>query len=264
VHEAFTVNEELLLAMTQQARSLGSVLPGAPPEVVELVDKALAFAPADRFADATAMREAVKEVRERLTLIEEYPTLIPGADDWFPNVTAPELRGPEAPPYVRPLLSTLRIPMRRPKLLLALGLAAAAATVAGAIDWLVRDREPRALVTEPARRTEDLPASTPSATPAPPARAPEPPGVPVTSLPLEEPEPEKPKPAARRWPPVNRKVPADQPPTATPEPEPASAERALAEGAASASEVSISITKPPNTLVRPKAPATPDPLSRRK
>ena len=56
VHEGETTNEELLLAMTQPAVSLGDAAPHLPPELVEIVDSALAFDKEDRWPSARAMR----------------------------------------------------------------------------------------------------------------------------------------------------------------------------------------------------------------
>ena len=59
VHEASTGNEQLLAAMLRPAPSLGATMLGAPPQLVAVVDRALAFEMGDRYADAAAMRAAV-------------------------------------------------------------------------------------------------------------------------------------------------------------------------------------------------------------
>jgi serine/threonine protein kinase len=59
VHEAENVSEQLIFAGTKHARSLGVVLPEAPKEVALVVDRALSFDKAGRWADARAMQEAV-------------------------------------------------------------------------------------------------------------------------------------------------------------------------------------------------------------
>jgi serine/threonine-protein kinase len=66
VREADTPNEELLLAMTTAARSLGELRPDLPQALVELVDKALAFDQADRWPDARTMQAAVQTMMEML------------------------------------------------------------------------------------------------------------------------------------------------------------------------------------------------------
>jgi serine/threonine-protein kinase len=60
VHEARTPNEQLLAAMTAQARPLADVAPGLPQHVNDLVDRALAFDKKDRWLDARAMQSAVR------------------------------------------------------------------------------------------------------------------------------------------------------------------------------------------------------------
>jgi serine/threonine protein kinase len=61
VHEAETQNELLLRAMTTPADPLASVLPQVNAKVAAVVDRALAFDPADRWPDARTMQAAVRE-----------------------------------------------------------------------------------------------------------------------------------------------------------------------------------------------------------
>jgi serine/threonine-protein kinase len=61
VHPAPTCAEEVALAGTMPARSLQEASPDLPPGVVELVDRALAFDPDDRWADVRAMRAALAD-----------------------------------------------------------------------------------------------------------------------------------------------------------------------------------------------------------
>ncbi len=61
VHDVETVSAMLVQTMTRQARSLGSAAPHVPREVVEVVDRALAFQPEDRWPSAAAFREALRE-----------------------------------------------------------------------------------------------------------------------------------------------------------------------------------------------------------
>jgi eukaryotic-like serine/threonine-protein kinase len=77
VHEAPTLNEELLLAMTARAPSLGAAGILAPKKVVAFVDRALAYEREDRFPDATAMRVALCEAIVALDRVSEHPTLFP-------------------------------------------------------------------------------------------------------------------------------------------------------------------------------------------
>jgi eukaryotic-like serine/threonine-protein kinase len=61
VRSAETSNEELLQAMTRPAPALSEVAPDAPPLLARLIDTALAFERDERFADANAMRVALRE-----------------------------------------------------------------------------------------------------------------------------------------------------------------------------------------------------------
>jgi serine/threonine-protein kinase len=67
VHEAPTVNEQLLAAMTQPAPPLHSVAPGVPGDVAALVDRALAFDKESRWPSAGAMQDEVARVYALLT-----------------------------------------------------------------------------------------------------------------------------------------------------------------------------------------------------
>jgi len=58
--KAETVNEELLLAMTQPVPSLAQVAPDVPRPVVDVIDRALAFDREQRWSDARAMQVALK------------------------------------------------------------------------------------------------------------------------------------------------------------------------------------------------------------
>jgi serine/threonine protein kinase len=59
VHEARTAPELLVMASTRQAPSLRSVAPAVPGPIVAVIDRALAFDPAHRFATAAEMRRAL-------------------------------------------------------------------------------------------------------------------------------------------------------------------------------------------------------------
>ncbi len=60
VHEARTPNEQLLAAMTASAPAIATLVEGLPPGASELVDRALAFDRADRWADAAAMQRVLR------------------------------------------------------------------------------------------------------------------------------------------------------------------------------------------------------------
>jgi serine/threonine-protein kinase len=59
VHEGETGPELLINAASVPARSLARVMPGMPPPVIEVVDRALAFEKSARWPSAVAMREAL-------------------------------------------------------------------------------------------------------------------------------------------------------------------------------------------------------------
>ncbi len=61
VHEEATLDTQLKAAAGRAARSLRAVRPDLPPAVITLVDRALAFEARDRWPDAAAMQEAVRE-----------------------------------------------------------------------------------------------------------------------------------------------------------------------------------------------------------
>ncbi len=62
VHEAETPSEQLALAISTAAPRLASVLPDVPDEVAAIVDRALAYDKADRWANAREMQAAVRAV----------------------------------------------------------------------------------------------------------------------------------------------------------------------------------------------------------
>jgi serine/threonine-protein kinase len=76
VHAAETVEEHLIGAATTPARSLAEAAPTASAEVVAVVDRALSFAKADRFASAAEMRDALAAAATRA--FGGLPRLPPG------------------------------------------------------------------------------------------------------------------------------------------------------------------------------------------
>ena len=65
VHEAESSQAIVVQCATEPARSLRDAWPGAPREIVQLIDSALAFKKASRWANATAMRKSLRA--EKLT-----------------------------------------------------------------------------------------------------------------------------------------------------------------------------------------------------
>jgi serine/threonine-protein kinase len=74
VHLGETPTQVAILAATRPARSLASVVPDAPAPLVEVVDRALAFAKADRWESAAAMRDAVMRAEKALFAAGEART----------------------------------------------------------------------------------------------------------------------------------------------------------------------------------------------
>jgi len=73
VHEADTQNGEVLAAMTQSAPSLALVAPGLPKPLVDFVDRALAYAPEERWLGAWTMQAALREVHAMLIEQQAQP-----------------------------------------------------------------------------------------------------------------------------------------------------------------------------------------------
>lgn len=66
IHNAETLNKVLLSAMTRQAPPVGTVAPDVPPQLCEIVDRALMFQREKRWPDARSMQRAVRAVRQML------------------------------------------------------------------------------------------------------------------------------------------------------------------------------------------------------
>jgi len=75
VHEAETVNEALVAAVTQRARSLGSLATGVHPAIVAVVDKALAYERELRFQSASELRAALRAADAVIAGDETSPSL---------------------------------------------------------------------------------------------------------------------------------------------------------------------------------------------
>jgi serine/threonine-protein kinase len=77
VHEAPTVNEQLLAAMTVPARPIQELVPDVAEPVAALTDRALAFSKEGRWPNARAMQEAVRAAYEAIAgrPLEQAPRL---------------------------------------------------------------------------------------------------------------------------------------------------------------------------------------------
>ncbi|MDI1451509.1 serine/threonine-protein kinase [Polyangium sp. 6x1] len=103
VHDAPTLNQLLLKAMTQPPAPIRTVMPGLPAEVAEVVDKALAFDMNARYQDARSMQAGVRKAiawldkhgePQNLAPIASLATTSPGAVD---SQIATLKRDPTAP-----------------------------------------------------------------------------------------------------------------------------------------------------------------------
>lgn len=85
VHDAGTVQERLLAAMSQKARSIAEVMPSLPAPVVQVVDRALAFQKVDRWPSARDMRAALETAYEAVEK-KPFPSIPPrvAVADLFP------------------------------------------------------------------------------------------------------------------------------------------------------------------------------------
>jgi serine/threonine-protein kinase len=61
VHEAQTLQEQLVLSATRPARPIRDLNPALPEALARVIDRALSFDSADRFANARAMRGALRQ-----------------------------------------------------------------------------------------------------------------------------------------------------------------------------------------------------------
>ncbi|HVY29901.1 MAG TPA: protein kinase [Polyangiaceae bacterium] len=92
VHIAGTVNEALVQAVTQPARSLGSVRSDLPQALVAFVDKSLAYEKAARFQDASAMQLALREAYAALASDWDEQTILAEAAAGLPATTLSSLQ----------------------------------------------------------------------------------------------------------------------------------------------------------------------------
>jgi serine/threonine protein kinase len=95
VHEALTMNEQLLAAMTSSAPPALSILPDLPPEVAAVLDRALAYRAADRWESANAMHEAIRGARSALEA-RRPSTPDPDKTDAMPPLDIAALEATEA------------------------------------------------------------------------------------------------------------------------------------------------------------------------
>ncbi|HET9929077.1 MAG TPA: serine/threonine-protein kinase, partial [Polyangiaceae bacterium] len=97
VHDGENAAQVLIASATTKARSLATVMPALPPEIIEIVDRALAFHNEDRWESASAMRTAIMNAQEILG--------VPKSRDFLGNIvrsTAPGLGEAQSTPVTTP------------------------------------------------------------------------------------------------------------------------------------------------------------------
>jgi serine/threonine protein kinase len=168
VHDAETAQELMAAVFLRPARSLATVAPALPQEVVAVVDRALALHMAERWEDARAMREAVRAAYRSLTG-HAVPAPPPAAARLSmvssgTGARAPSSADDPANDTMVPLQKARRTrPRRRP------GMRWVAASAVGALVVL---SFPRVLPSQPERlATATRPAAAPLVTAAPPPLA---------------------------------------------------------------------------------------------
>jgi serine/threonine-protein kinase len=187
VHEAETLNEQLILAATQSAPPLRKVV-DVHEAVAEVVDRALAFEKADRWKDARSMHSAIRSALEQ-ALPDAPVSLLIGpsqrkiADD-AATVAAPsgEITGPVLSGMVRarttdapPLTGSIALRHEARAQWLKLGAIGAAALLLGVIAAVFAMRKPHTSAEHDDARTAVQPSHeqvTPRADDHPPVREP--------------------------------------------------------------------------------------------
>ncbi len=88
VHQASTLNEQLVFAATKPAKSLSEVAPTVPKPVAELVARALAFEREARFQSARSMQEAIARIPAEIASMVTYPNAAGSSPTSTPSIAA--------------------------------------------------------------------------------------------------------------------------------------------------------------------------------
>lgn len=247
VHEAETVNDQLVLAATTPAVSIAELRPDLPASVITLVDRALAFTKEDRWPSARTMQSALREIADEVPFAEALSVprvriAVGGADREADTVAAPAEvlsqitgRGRPGSGTTAAAVTSSRQPTTAPRLSRkVIGALAAATTLVGLVVVLaLRDNAgtpPQAAgEPAPARHAATAPTpATPAASEAEPREPPTP--APVVSpaesarVPSAEPAPAKApttRPHRQRTKPVAKAAPSAKP-ASPPKPKPKS------------------------------------------
>ena len=196
VHEGQTVNETLALAVTQPARPIKTERPDLPDRASALIDKALAYAKPQRFADARAMQAEVRLVyaalsggdvsrAAHLSVPDPEPsaTSLQLAVSTDPRLRATTARGVSASGLPAPLREAWQVPRNRRLLLAGGGVGLLLLMVVLARSCAGSEPEVASLGPAPAGVQTLAPSATPSVTaPPPPSAAPP---VSIDALPRE-------------------------------------------------------------------------------
>jgi serine/threonine-protein kinase len=157
VHAADSPEEALVLSATRSAPSLQTVVRDAPPVVVQVIDRALAFDKAGRWPSALAMREALRQASvAAFGGLAPLPALPERVDALRPSGATPlALESGSA------LEITTTASPTRSKLAIPLVVGAAAALALGVIAFVDRRPAPRDLASA-SGRTATIPPSAPA------------------------------------------------------------------------------------------------------
>jgi len=196
VHEAGTVNEALVLAVTQPARSLGALRPELPSAVIDFVDRALAYDKHARWPDALAMQLGLREAYAALESDWDEATVLDEAAASLPDEAttgAGVLPGNTTELVTAKSNHPLAVASRHRALMLAGGIALAGIVlVLIAMSTGSRSSTPVPFETGAARRAAAPPAPTSETTRPVIANAPAaPPPLAIDDLPPATPEPKR-------------------------------------------------------------------------
>jgi serine/threonine-protein kinase len=149
VHEGTTVQEQLILAATQPAPSVASLVDGLSPAVIELVDRALAFDKHARWADPRAMQAALRAALETEGLVDRLTLPAPSSpgSEALTVVASPELlsgaiSAPGSALTTRAVTNSTRNPQQGGRRGLFAVTAALVVLLGGATTWHLATRTP--------------------------------------------------------------------------------------------------------------------------
>ena len=173
VHEAATMNELLLAAMTAKAPPLASLAPDVPEAVAALIDRALSFEREDRFQDARSMQVAVRAALAAIGGATPSPIVSRARKSHAPlpltrerarpsrtSVMSEEAEMLTSRPRSAPTLDAATSRRSRTGLIIVVGIAAlgGGAAIPFAMQRMRSAAEPQATATAPVRATASVTA----------------------------------------------------------------------------------------------------------